>query len=128
VGLEKSVWLGCRGVFIDETAEDVSPLDLATECWVEGWWRIRWSLGGGAVRPMVVVMGGVLAERGGQMSLVGDEDPVGAFSADRAHPALRERVRAWRLRRSSDDLDAGGGEDRVEPSGELAVPVAEEEL
>lgn len=40
---------------------------------------------------------------------------------------FRERVRPRCLGRGSDHLDAGGGEDGVEPGGELAVPVSDQE-
>jgi hypothetical protein len=43
-------------------------------------------------------VGGVRVEHGGQVSLVGDEDPVGAFPAYGAHPAFGVCVRARRLR------------------------------
>src|SRR3954465_9040912 len=56
-----------------------------------------------------------------------DEYPVGAFTAHGSHPALRVRIRPRRLRWGAYHLHAGSGEDRVEPGGELRVPIAEQE-
>jgi hypothetical protein len=36
------------------------------------------------------------------------------------------RIRARRLRGRADHLDAGGGEDGIEPGGELRIPIAEQ--
>lgn len=41
---------------------------------------------------------------------------------------FHDRVRAGRLDRGCDDLDALAGEDRVEHAGELGVPVADQEF
>jgi hypothetical protein len=54
----------------------------------------------------------------------GDEDPVGALSADGADPALGEGVHPRGLRCGEHDLDADEGKDRVEGGTELCVPVA----
>src|SRR3954453_6166891 len=79
------------------------------------------------MRPMFVVMTGVFGQHGGQVPLADDEYPVGALSAYGAHPALRERVRAGRLRWGPDHFDAGSSEHRVEDGGEFRITVAEQE-
>ena len=58
------------------------------------------------------------------MAFSGDEDPVGALSADGADPALGEGVHPRGLRCGEHDLDADGGKDRVEGGTELRVTVA----
>jgi hypothetical protein len=45
-----------------------------------------------AVGSSAVVVGGVLLEHGSQMSLAGDEHPIGAFGPRSEHPAFREGV------------------------------------
>jgi hypothetical protein len=55
----------------------------------------------------------------------GNEQPIGAFTADAAHPPLGDRVRSRRPHGSRDNVDAHRGEDRIERSGELGVPVAD---
>jgi hypothetical protein len=57
----------------------------------------------------------------------GDQQVVEAFAAQRADEALRDRVRARCPHRGADDADVDAGEDGVEGSGELAVPVADQE-
>ncbi|ALG12239.1 hypothetical protein AOZ06_40065 [Kibdelosporangium phytohabitans] len=58
------------------------------------------------------------------MALSGDEDPVGALSAEGADPAFGEGVHPRGLRCGEHDLDANGGEDRVEGGTGLRVAVA----
>jgi hypothetical protein len=67
------------------------------------------------------------AEHGTGVALVVDQHPVGALGPDATHEPLRETVRAWRAGRGLDDLDVLGGEHRVEGSGELRVPVPDQE-
>ena len=71
-----------------------------------------------------VVMGDVDVEHVVEVAFSGDEDPVGAFSADGADPALGEGVHPLGLRCGERDLDADGGKDRVEGGTELRVTVA----
>jgi hypothetical protein len=52
---------------------------------------------------------------------------VEALVADRAHESLGERVRTGRADRGANRLDADRGEDLVEASGELGIPIADEE-
>jgi hypothetical protein len=52
---------------------------------------------------------------------------VEAPVADGAHESLGERVRTGRAGRGANRLDADSGEDLVEASGELGIPIAHEE-
>src|SRR5213595_658465 len=74
-----------------------------------------------------VVVRGVLVEHGGEMPFAGDKDPVEALASDGADPAFGVGVRLRRLWRRLDDVDAGGGEHRIEDGGELRVAVAQQE-
>jgi hypothetical protein len=68
-----------------------------------------------------------LAQHGREVPPSGDQQVVQAFAAQRADPALGDRVGPRRPDWGADDADAGAGEDRVEDGGELAVPVADQE-
>ena len=52
------------------------------------------------------------------MLLVDDEQPIDQLAADTSDHSLTHRVRTRSLRRAEDDLDALGGEHRVEHGGE----------
>jgi len=80
------------------------------------------------VRPMSVVMIGVLTKDQPQVPFVGDQHLVQALSAGAAHPALRDRVRPRRPDGRLDDPHAGRGEHPVEHGGELGVPVPDQEF
>jgi hypothetical protein len=56
-----------------------------------------------------------------------DQEMVEAFAAQRADPALGDRVGPRRLDWGAEDADAGASEDRVDGGGELAVPVTDQE-
>src|SRR3954453_5475180 len=77
--------------------------------------------------PMAVVVVRVLAENGGGMPPVDDQDSVEEFAADGADEAFGDRVGPGRPYRCPDEADVGGGEDGVEVGGELGVAVADEE-
>ena len=62
MGLEKSVWLCWLRVFVDGAAEDLPALDLRVGWRVAGRRWVRGSVGEGAMRPMSVVVGGVLGQ------------------------------------------------------------------
>jgi hypothetical protein len=62
------------------------------------------------------------------VSLVVDQQPVGALGADAAHEPFRIAVRLRNTGRDLHNVDAFGGEDGVESGGELAVPVADQEV
>lgn len=79
-----------------------------------------------AVGPSAVVVGGVLLQYDAQMSLAGDEHPVGAFGPGGENPALREGVRSRALRGDLEWFDAFAGEHGVERVCEFRVAVADE--
>ena len=62
------------------------------------------------------------------MAVANDEQPIEAFGANRSYPAFRVGVRPWRSDRCLDHADSLGAEHLVERSGELGVPVSDEEL
>jgi len=81
-----------------------------------------------SVRSVPVVMLDVLVQYKVEVAWSGDQEVVEAFLAQGADEAFRDRVRPWCPYRGADDPDVGTGEDRVEGGGELAVPVADQEL
>jgi hypothetical protein len=115
------------GVFVDESAESITPQDperARRSRIISPIWRL---LGQAPMWAMSVVMIDVLGQDMLQVALPGDEDPVGAFSADAADPAFGDRVRPWRPYRRLDDPGADGGEHRIEGGGEFGVPIADQE-
>ena len=78
------------------------------------------------MRPGAFVVAHVLVQDPLEVPRPEEQQPVQAVTPRRAHPALRERVRAGRPHRRPNDADALGGEDAVEGGRELCVPVAEE--
>src|SRR5262249_5332695 len=79
------------------------------------------------VRPVRVVVPGVLGQDPGGVVFVGGQDVVGALGADGAHEPLGVTVRPWSSRRCLDDRDVLAAEHGVEAGGELGVSVADEE-
>ena len=79
------------------------------------------------MRPVVVVVRGVLGQDVGKVAWSGDGDAVEAFSSQGADPALSDCVRPGRLRWRLDDADFGSAGDGVEGVSELRVSVADEE-
>ena len=57
-----------------------------------------------------------------------DQEVVDAFSAQGADEAFGDGVRSRCPDRGAEDADVGAGEHRVEGGGELAVPIADQEL
>jgi hypothetical protein len=79
------------------------------------------------MRPVAVVIVDVDAEHLLEVSPADDQDPVEAFAADGADPALGERVRLRGAKRRADDLDALASENLVEDFAELAVAIVDKE-
>jgi hypothetical protein len=113
--LELGLVCGCRNcvtscdlhIFVDQAAETVAPQDADTRTFRR---RIG-SLGGRVlvqrpVRPVGVVVIGVLIEEEPQVPLAGDQYLVQAFAAGAADPPLRDRVRTGR---PDGRLDGGFG-------------------
>jgi hypothetical protein len=105
-------------ILVDETAKAIAPSDLVDLVWrAAGEWARGSSLIQGAVWPIIVVMAFELAQYGGCVSLIDDQEAVEEFAADRSDEALGDRVRPWRPHPRLDDPDLDRGEDRVEGSG-----------
>jgi len=79
------------------------------------------------MRPSGVVVRGVGPKDSLEVATAEHQHPVQAFSPDRADPPLSERVRTWGPDRGLDGLHALGAEHHVERTGELGIPVADEE-
>jgi hypothetical protein len=92
-----------------------------------GWVVSRRVLVETLVRPVVVEVAHVLVEDGSGVSFVVDQHPVGAFGADAADEPFRITVRPGRPRRDLDHGNAFGVKDGIEGSGELGIPVADQE-
>jgi glucose-6-phosphate 1-dehydrogenase len=80
------------------------------------------------VRPVRVVVAGMVAQDQPQVPFAGDQYPVQALAAGAARPAFGDRLRARRPDRCLDDPQPGRGEHRVERRGELGVPVPDQEF
>jgi hypothetical protein len=61
-----------------------------------------------------------------EVAAAGDEEPVGAFAAERGNPSLGDRVHPRRLWRREHYANADRGEHRVEGRSELGVPLADQ--
>src|SRR5439155_24711911 len=87
--------LGDLLVLVDETVHQL-PASYPYRAQIRDRRRIRilvgWALPAPLMRPMSVVVRQVLPEHGEQVAGVVDQDPVEALTADRADPALGERV------------------------------------
>jgi len=79
------------------------------------------------VRPVLIVVGLVLAQDSPQMALVPDEGAVQELSAASPDPAFGDRVHAGRPDAAERGPDAGVGEDRVERGRVVRSPVADHE-
>ena len=80
-----------------------------------------------AVWPLAVVVADIGADDALELAAVEDEQPVEALATDAADPALHVRVRVRRPNWGSDDPDALITEERVEPVGELRIPIMDRE-
>ena len=72
-----------------------------------------------AVRPVLIVVGLVLAKDLPQMGLVPDEGAVQELAPASAGPAFGDRVHVGRLDVAEHGPDPGVGEDGVEDGGEV---------
>jgi hypothetical protein len=61
-----------------------------------------------------------------EVAAAGDEEPVGAFAAERGDPSLGDRIHPRRLWRREHYANADRSEHRVEGRCELGVPVADQ--
>ena len=69
----------------------------------------------------------VFAQHDVEVAWSGDQEVVEAFPSQSPYEPFCDRVRPGRPHRGADDPHACAGEDGVERSGELAVPVADQE-
>jgi hypothetical protein len=77
------------------------------------------------MRSVVIEMAHILVNDGAGVSLVVDQQPVGALLANAANEPLGRAIRSRRPRRDPDHIEAFGDEDGIEGGGELGVPVAD---
>jgi hypothetical protein len=102
---------------VDESAEAVaSEMPSVRAIWWRGGSSHRWPLTEGSMRPVVVVVRGVLGQDVGEVAWSGDEDAAEAFSSQGPDPALSDRVRPRSLRWRLDDADPGGAESGAKAS------------
>jgi hypothetical protein len=114
---------------VDQATEDVDALDSSREgqrCHGRGGGGNRNLKVDAAVWPAAVVVLDIQADDTFEVPLVPDQRPVQALGSDGPHPALGERGRLRRPRRSLDRLHAGRCEHRIERGSELAVPVTDQ--
>ena len=117
-----------RQVFVDEAAEPVSSQHAEPRPRA---WRgsaYRRALMQGSVRSVGVEVRHIFAQHDVEVARSADQQMVEAFPAQCPDEAFRDRVRPRCPDRSADDADVGAGEHGVERGGELAVPVADQEL
>ena len=88
---------------------------------------VRWVLVEALVRTVVVEVPSKFVEDGDHVSLVVDQQSVGALLADTTNEPFGVTVCPGRPGRDFDHIDAFGGEHGVEGDGELGVPVADQE-
>ena len=79
------------------------------------------------MRPVLVVVGLVLAQGPPQMVPVPDEGAVQEFAPASPDPAFGYRIHAWCPDVAEHGPDPGIGEDRVERGGEVRAAVADHE-
>jgi len=118
-----------QAIFVDQ-ATDARAFSYAVL--VEaGRLRQRFQGGGcvqGAVRPVQIVMGLVLAQDPLQMILVPDEGTVQELTAASPDPAFSDRVHPGRPDVAAHGPDVGVGEDGAGGGGEVRSAVADHEL
>jgi hypothetical protein len=113
-------------LFVDHTAEYAMASDQAVEG--QGGWSVLvvgGSLVESLVRPVGVVVPGVLEQGPGGVVFVGDQDVVGALVVDGAHEPLGVTVRSGSSWRCRDDRDVFAAEHGVEAGGERGVSIAD---
>src|SRR2546421_4379163 len=114
-------------VLVDHPGESSSAPDRGAHWDHYGRVLVGWQLVPSLMRTMVIEVVRVLADHGQSVSLVVDQQVVGALGAEAAAPPLDEAVRPGCAGRDLDHLDAVGFEDVVEAGGVLAVAVTDEE-
>jgi hypothetical protein len=82
----------------------------------------------GAMRPVLIVVGLVLAQDLSQMGLVPDEGAVQELASASPDPAFDDGIHPGRLDAAGHGPDPGAGEDGIECGGEVRAAVADHEL
>jgi hypothetical protein len=117
--------LGGSLVLVDHSAEDSVASDRGVERDHGGRVVVGWVLIEALVRAVVSEVKLVVVQDGAGVSLVVDQQPVGALLADATNEPFGVAVRLRCLRRDLDHLDVAGGENGIEGGGELGVPVTD---
>jgi hypothetical protein len=112
---------GCSCVLVDYSGEDSMASDRGVEGDHGGWIVVGRVLIETLRRSVVVEVVRVPVEDSAGVSLVVDQQSVGAFVADAANEPFGVAVCLRRPGRDLDDVDVFGGEDGVESLGELGV-------
>jgi hypothetical protein len=127
VGASYSVTSCGLRVLMDQPTESISSHDASSRQDDRWFGRPeRWCLPQGAVRAVHVVMIGVLGQHRPQLPASEDDHPVKQLTANGADPPLRVGVRPWCPHRRSQHLESLGSKDRIERSGELRIPIADQ--
>src|SRR6185437_502344 len=103
--------LGCSPVLVDQSAEDLMASDRGVEAGYGGWIMVGWVLVEALMRPVIVEMAHIVVNDGAGVSLVVDQQPVGALLANAADKPFGIAVRLRCLGRNFDHIEAFGGED-----------------
>jgi hypothetical protein len=114
-------------VLVDQSPEDLMASDRGVEAGHDGRIMVGRVLVEALMRWVVIEMAHILVNDGAGVSLVVDQQSVGALLANAANEPLGIAVRSRRLGRDLDHIDAFGGEDGIEGGGELGVAVADQE-
>ena len=130
VGFQNSVasrdqrFSGCEFVLVDQPSKDWSTTDPAQNRLGDRRFRARRAEPEGAMRPLSVVVRGVLGQHPAEVPLPEDQHPVGQLGADGQHEAFGEAVRPRTPRRDLDHLDPRIRQDRVERVGSMSTAPA----
>jgi hypothetical protein len=127
VGAENSVTSCDLQILVYETTEAISSQWSDSRAGGRGSAACGRVLIERSVRAVHVVVLEVLLQHDCEVARPGDQKVIEAFASHSADPALSDRVRSRCSYRAANDPDVGAGEHRVEGSGELAVPVADQE-
>ena len=84
----------CGLVVVDQPAEDWSTADPAIDRLGDRRLRARWTQLEGSMRPLSVVVRGVLGQHPAEVPLSEDQHPVGEFGAECQYEAFGEAVRS----------------------------------
>src|ERR1017187_8213733 len=97
--------LGRLGVLVDDASDHLAAAGLGA--WRDGGWLVKGGgkLVPGLVRPVIVIVRGVLGQHGARVRLAVDPQPVRALGPGSPHEPFGKAIRARSPRRSLHDLD-----------------------